>query len=108
MINSAVAADWNADGKIDVVASLDGKVMLFIFGNPNYWLGRVGSGASASRNRATPPKGGATEHPRKCFTPGAKRPEENFNAQSHARQSHSQIEREPNSTVGRDTAVGRR
>ena len=29
MINSAVAADWNADGKIDVIASLDGKVVLF-------------------------------------------------------------------------------
>ncbi len=29
MVNSAVAADWNADGKIDVIASLDGKVVLF-------------------------------------------------------------------------------
>ena len=28
MINSAGAADWNADGKIDVIASLDGKVVL--------------------------------------------------------------------------------
>ncbi len=29
MINSAVAADWNGDGRIDVIASFDGKVILF-------------------------------------------------------------------------------
>ena len=29
MINSAVAADWNGDGRMDVIASLDDKVILF-------------------------------------------------------------------------------
>ena len=29
MINSAVAADWNGDGRLDVIASLDDKVILF-------------------------------------------------------------------------------
>ena len=29
MINSAVAADWNGDDRMDVIASLDGKVILF-------------------------------------------------------------------------------
>ncbi|MDE2682454.1 MAG: VCBS repeat-containing protein, partial [Verrucomicrobiota bacterium] len=29
MINSAVAADWNGDGRMDVIASLDNKVILF-------------------------------------------------------------------------------
>ena len=29
MINSAVTADWNGDGWMDVIASLDGKVILF-------------------------------------------------------------------------------
>ena len=30
MVNSAVAADWNSDGKNDVIASLDGKVVLLL------------------------------------------------------------------------------
>ena len=29
IINSAVAADWNGDDQMDVIASLDGKVILF-------------------------------------------------------------------------------
>ena len=29
VINSAVSADWNGDGRMDVIASLDGKVILF-------------------------------------------------------------------------------
>ena len=34
MVNSAVAADWNSDGKNDVIASLDGKVVLLL--SPNW------------------------------------------------------------------------